>query len=119
MALVAGCMMASFAADAQQPGHKRHHDFDPDKMARHQTERMKTDLTLNDQQVSQVESINLKYARKKKELKEEMRKQMKSMEQDKQKELEGVLTGEQMDKYKKTREERHAHKHSHKGKMKR
>lgn len=75
------------------------HKPDPEKAAGKQTEWMKTELSLSDEQTAKVETINLNYSKKKKELREQMRQQMKSLEQEKQKELSDVLTKEQLEKY--------------------
>lgn len=72
---------------------------DPEKAAGKQTEWMKTELSLSDEQTAKLETINLNYAKKKKELREQMRQQMKSLDQEKQKEISGVLTKEQLEKY--------------------
>lgn len=78
---------------------KGQHKHDPEKFAKKQTEWMKTELSLSDDQTSKVESIHVDYAKKKKALKEEMRKQMRILEQDKQKDLSTVLTKEQLSQY--------------------
>lgn len=78
---------------------KGQYKHDPEKFAKKQTEWMKTELSLSDDQASKVSTINIDYAQKKKALKEEMRKQMQSLEQDKQKELSTVLTKEQVTQY--------------------
>lgn len=85
------CMFVIFGANAQ-------HKHDPEKGAKKQTEWMKTELSLSDDQVTKVENINLTYAQKRKEMRESMHKQMKSLEQDKQKELSAVLSKEQLEK---------------------
>jgi Spy/CpxP family protein refolding chaperone len=68
---------------------------DPQVMAKKQTEWMKKDLSLSDEQSTKVEGINLKYAKK-----------MDALHQDKEKELQGVLSKEQFDKYKAKKEQR-------------
>jgi hypothetical protein len=89
-------MCIIFGANAQ---HNPNHDQDPAKGAKKQTEWMKTELSLSDDQAAKVESINLTYAQKRKELREQMHKQMKGLEEDKNKELTTVLTKEQISKY--------------------
>jgi Spy/CpxP family protein refolding chaperone len=72
----------------------QHHMRDPEDNAKKQTEWMKTELSLTNDQAVQVESINLKYAEKRKVLKE----QMKALHEEQKKELEAVLTKEQIQK---------------------
>ena len=116
--LAVACIFIAFTAGAQHPGQGKHGNHDPEARAKKQTEKMKTDLALNEQQTTQVESINLKYAKKRKELREEVRKQMKAIEEDKQKELEGVLTKDQLEKYSKAKEEQRKQRQSCKGNKK-
>jgi Spy/CpxP family protein refolding chaperone len=62
---------------------------DPQTIAKKQTEWMKKDLSLSEEQTKKVEEINLKYAKK-----------MESMHQDKEKDLQGILNKDQFEKYK-------------------
>ena len=86
---------------------------DPEKNAKKQSEWMKTELALSEEQVSKIEAINLSYAKKRKALKEEMHKQMKSLREDKQKELSAVLTKEQAEKYEKKKAEMKVKRREH------
>ena len=72
---------------------------DPAARAKKQTEWMKKELSLTDDQTSKVENINLKYAQKKKEIIEQMHKQMSALDKDKTSDLQGVLNKEQLSKY--------------------
>jgi hypothetical protein len=85
-------MFIYVGANAQDKEHN------PESKAKKQTEWMKTELSLTEDQSTKVEGINLSYANKKKALKENMRNQMKSLEEEKQKELAAVLSKEQMAK---------------------
>jgi protein CpxP len=89
----------------------------PEEMAKKQTERMVTDLKLNDKQKTQVATINTKYAKLRNELmqanqgnREAARPKMKEMETQKNAELKKILTDEQFKLYedlgKKRQEER-------------
>jgi Spy/CpxP family protein refolding chaperone len=78
---------------------------DPEARAKKQTEMMKTELGLTADQVSKVESINLKYAQKGKEQREAIHKQMKSLREEREKDMTAVLTKEQIEKYNKLKEE--------------
>jgi hypothetical protein len=103
-------MMIFVGANAQE------RKFNPEDKAKKQTEWMKTELSLNDEQSSKVEGINLSYANKRKALRENMRTQMKSLEEEKQKELSNVLSKDQMVKYdakKKEMREKHGKGQGH------
>jgi|WetSurMetagenome_2_1015567.scaffolds.fasta_scaffold326947_1 periplasmic protein CpxP/Spy len=91
--------------------------MNPEEMAKRQTERMVTDLKLNDKQKTDVEAINLKYAKLRGELFqanqgdwEAIRAKMQEMDTKKNAELEKVLTADQYKQYfeqeKKRQEER-------------
>lgn len=86
-------MFIFVGANAQEKAHN------PENRAKKQTEWMKTELSLTEEQSSKVEGINVSYADKKKAIKEDMRNQMKRLEEEKQKELGTVLSKEQMAKY--------------------
>jgi periplasmic protein CpxP/Spy len=76
--------------------------------AKQETEWMKTDLALTPQQIAKVDSINLKYAKKRVEMRGQMQGQdrdammakMQEMQAQKEAELKPVLTEDQMKKYK-------------------
>ena len=94
LSLIIFTMVFSLGLNAQD----RKHHHDPEKRAKHQTEWMKTELSLTDEQAAKVGDINVKYAKKKKEMREQMRKQMKTLHEEEKKELSEVLTKEQNDK---------------------
>ena len=81
----------------------------PEERAKRESDWMKTDLALTDKQIPQVDSINLKYAKKQSELIEKMRNEggdfqsirpkMQELQTKKNEELKGVLTEDQMKKY--------------------
>jgi hypothetical protein len=79
----------------------------PEERAKEETESMKTALNLTDVQLTQVDSINLKYAKKRREMfqqnqnsdpaeREKIRNEMETL---KRAELEKVLTADQLIKY--------------------
>jgi periplasmic protein CpxP/Spy len=94
--------------------HKARHGFQqPQQMsaeerAKQETAWMKTDLALNDQQLVKVDSINLKFAKKRSEMRSQMQgmdresimAKMQEMQSQKEAELKAVLTEEQLKKYK-------------------
>jgi len=88
-----------------QPGQGRP-QFNPEDMAKRQTEWMTKELSLTDAQVAPVDSINLVYAKKQAELfkpdgdREAMREKMTALNAEKEKAFAAVLTEEQLKKYK-------------------
>ncbi len=87
----------------QNPQYQR---MTPEERAKAETQRMKTDLTLTDQQLAKVDTINLKYAKMRSGMRgqfqgdrEGMMAKMQEMQQQKNAELKSVLTEEQMKKY--------------------
>jgi hypothetical protein len=83
----------------------------PEGRAAALTEKMKTQLTLTDDQVPQVQAINLKYARKNQEIwtgaggRFAKFKSLKSSQKDKDGEIKAVLNKDQYKKYKAMQEE--------------
>src|SRR6185312_2789145 len=73
-------------------------DFNPEDMAKKQTEFMKEKLSLNDEQTKKVEVINLKYAEKRKEIMQGAKGQMETLRNEKVKEFSTVLNKEQLAK---------------------
>ena len=77
----------------------------PEERANKLTEWMKKDLQLNNNQLSQVQAINLKYAQQNEQLKgssetkEQKMKTMKETEASRDAELKGVLTADQFKKW--------------------
>jgi Spy/CpxP family protein refolding chaperone len=84
----------------------------PETRARKMTDKMKTELTLTDDQYKQVYDINLKYGQKNQDAlkgdgsKLEKAKALKTENQGKNKELKAVLTPEQFEKYKEMQKEK-------------
>ena len=76
----------------------------PEERAAFQTDRMKTDLNLSDEQTAKVKEINLKYAKENQEVfksditREEKKNKMHELYEQKQNELKTVLTAEQYEK---------------------
>jgi len=94
-----GLMMASSIIFAQRK-------FDPQAAAAKQTERMKTELALNDEQYASVKSINEDFAGKQQALRdnsalsrEDKMKQMKALGTEKNEALKKVLTADQNTKW--------------------
>jgi hypothetical protein len=83
----------------------------PEERAAFQTDRMKTDLNLSDEQTAKVREINLKYAKENQEVfksdvsQEEKKNKMREIYQRKQDELKTVLTVEQYEKYRSEKKE--------------
>ncbi len=106
---MAFCLMAGMAFAQPQGGWNR----SPEEMANAQTERMKTDLALDEAQTEQVSALNLKYAQKQAAAREEaagdreaMRATMGSLREEKNKELKAILTAEQYQKWETIQAER-------------
>ncbi len=77
-----------------------------DEMAKHETDWMKTELTLSAEQLTLVSSINLNYAKKVKELfaqsngdRESMHAKMEVLQSQKKDELAKILSADQLQKY--------------------
>jgi len=77
----------------------------PEEMAKKQTERMKEDLSLNEDQITKVSAINLKYNKKFKEMRKNasgdrtaMREAMMTVRKERNAEMKKVLTEEQYEK---------------------
>lgn len=90
-------------ASMQNPQYQR---MTPEERAKAETEQMKTDLALTNDQVAKVDTINLKYAKLRMGMRgqfqgdrEGMMAKMQEMQQQKNAELKTVLTEEQMKKY--------------------
>jgi Spy/CpxP family protein refolding chaperone len=107
--VVVGFLLVGMTVKAQQ---ERPHKFSPDQMAQRQTEWMKTNLSLTNDQVQKVSAINLKYVEQMQAVRDsskEMRMdKMKSMRASKDSELAGILTPEQLKAFQKHQEEMEA-----------
>ncbi|MDX8339582.1 hypothetical protein SLH46_10335 [Draconibacterium sp. IB214405] len=98
---------------AQNRGGQR--QFDPETMAKRQTEQFKTDLKLNDTQAEKMEKVLLASYKEMGAARQEMsgeedrskmREKMTAMRADQEKEIKKILTDEQFEKYQKIMEER-------------
>ncbi len=96
-----------FAQQRQRPS--------ADDMAKRQTEQMVSNLSLNDDQKSKVEAINLKYAQQQQAAfqssnddRQARMDEMKKMQEAKDTELKGILTSDQYTKYQQNQQERKA-----------
>jgi periplasmic protein CpxP/Spy len=100
----------SFAMHAQRgQGHQRN----PGDAAKAQTEKMKTELNLTDEQYASVRSINFEFAKKASTLRadssisrDQRHNQLKTIRQEKNAELNKILTKEQQQKWADARKER-------------
>ena len=84
----------------------------PDEMAKRQTEQMKKHLTLDDAQTATISEINLKYAKKRTEVRKEssgdrtgMRAAMQKINNERNTEFKEILSEEQYQKFLKKEEE--------------
>ena len=90
----------------------------PEERAKQETEWMKKDLALTDAQLVKVDSINLKFAKKRSEMRSQMQGQdreammakMQEMQAQKETELKPVLTEDQLKKYKELAAQRRANR---------
>jgi hypothetical protein len=79
----------------------------PEERAKHETDWMKTELALTENQIQTVDSINLKYAKKRDEMRKQsdasdfraIRPKMEELRNQKNEELKSVLSDKQMEKY--------------------
>ncbi|WP_156140551.1 hypothetical protein [Sporocytophaga myxococcoides] len=95
MSAVMFVSQANAQADCPKHPHKgKGEGFSPKK----QTEWMKTELSLSDDQTAKVETINQKYSDKRKSMHEEHRKQMKALKDEQDKEFKSVLNKDQYTK---------------------
>jgi hypothetical protein len=100
----------SAAVFAQHPEHKAMNST-PEERANKITDWMKKNLQLNNNQVSQVQAINLKYAQQNEQLKgskdtkEQKMKTMKETEKNRDAELKGILTADQYKKWQAKKQE--------------
>lgn len=105
LAAIALVFSASIFAQAPQRGERR--EFKPEEMAKHQTDRMKKELNLTDEQYKSVYALFIKQGEEMKALhakreqsqpetrREEMKKQREAMNA----EMKKILTAEQYTKY--------------------
>lgn len=116
--LLAG--MSLVQAQPPQGGGPR--NMDPEKMAQMQTDRMTTDLLLNDQQQKDVKVINEKYAKKMGEIfqssqgqadRETMHAKIQELNGQKNEELKKVLTADQFKKYEDLEKQRMEERRQH------
>jgi len=96
-----------------QPGQR---SFDPEKMAKRQTEQIKEAVGLDEKQEKQVYDLNLETGKKMRALREEnqggdfegMREKLTELRVEQDKKMKEILTGDQWEKYQKYQEERRA-----------
>lgn len=98
---------------AQNRGGQR--QLDPEEMAKKQTQTLKTELALNEDQAEKMEKVLFSSYKEMSELRQEMRQtenrsgmreQMTSLRAKQEKEIKKILSEEQFKKYKKMMEER-------------
>jgi len=100
------CISSGFSLIGIQ--NPQYQQMSPVERAKQETEWMKKDLVLTAQQLAKVDSINLRYAKKRSEMRSQMQGQdreammakMQEMQTQKEAELKPVLTEDQMKKYK-------------------
>lgn len=103
MALFMLVSVSSFSQEKMQ--HKT-----PEEKAKMLSDKMKTDLTLSDEQFQKVQTVNLDFATKTSALpkdgdKSAWKDKMKSLDEDRSKSLKEILTPDQFSKYEKNRSE--------------
>ncbi len=110
-------LIGTTVAMAQNRGGQR--QFNPEEMAKRQTEQFKTELKLNDTQAEKMEKVLQKSYKEMSTLREEMRaeedrtkmrEKMTEWRTNQQKEIKKILTDEQFVKYEKLMEERRANR---------
>lgn len=100
------CSFLSVSANAQQK------KYTPEQKATKMTDKMKSDVSLTDNQYKQVYAVNLKYAEKMQALRskdggrENNKEEFKSLRKEQKNELSSILTDEQREKYKSVRHDR-------------
>jgi hypothetical protein len=110
-AFFATLFLAAFSLVSTVQASAQDNKKEPEERARILTEKMKTELSLTDEQVPKVEAINLKYAKKNSEVRDggggrlAKLKSLKASQEEKDKEMKGVLTEEQYKKYREMVEE--------------
>ena len=116
--MLAGLMMVSTIIFAQ------HHKGDPSGMAEKRSEKMKTELSLTDDQYGKVKAINEKYAASYSKLRSDTsltigtsRKKMVKLRTDQEAQIKSVLTEAQLTKWTalKAKREEDRKNHKHKG----
>jgi len=120
--LLVAVLIGTTVAMAQNRGGQR--QFDPEEMAKRQTEQFKTELELNDTQAEKMEKVLLNSYNEMTALRQEMtgeedrtkmREKMTEWRANQQKELKKILTDEQFAKYEKLMEERRANRRGRPG----
>ena len=118
MILVVGIIIACYVVFSPlamaQGRYGRGDRLEPSERAEKQTQHMTSELSLTEEQVSQVSAINLKYADKINEARDQnkddhsgMRDAMMTMNSEKDEELKNVLTEDQYNDYEKLVQENH------------
>nr|WP_321356711.1 hypothetical protein [uncultured Draconibacterium sp.] len=115
-------LVGTTMAMAQNRGGQR--QFDPEEMAKTQTEQFKTELELNATQTEKMEKVLLTSNKEMTAMRQEMsgeedrtkmREKMMAMRTEQQKEIKKILTDEQFAKYEKLMEERRANRRGRAG----
>jgi hypothetical protein len=110
-------LLAGTTAFSQSQGREQgRSNATPEERAKHQTEMMKTQLSLTSAQEKKVSDINLKYANKMEDLRktpenDAQHKAAMNLQSQKDNELKGVLTDAQFKDYLKKKEEMKNHHH--------
>ena len=120
MLLVFGCNQNRNSGNnpGEGPGGMRPGNFNPEEMAKRQTEELKEVLGLNKEQEKQLYELTLENGKKMQKMREEiqssdggfegMREQMKLMREEQNNKIKEVLSEEQFEKYQAWQEERRA-----------
>jgi Spy/CpxP family protein refolding chaperone len=122
--MFAAALLIAIAASAQNaPAKGKKAPKTPEEKAKKQTEWMKKDLQLTDDQAQQIEDINLKYAKKAETRREALKTEHEKFKAEKEADLKKVLTPDQYAKFDQERKDkqakREAKKADRKEKMKR
>jgi hypothetical protein len=88
----------------------REKDFNPEEAAEKKTNFLKEKLSLTEEQVGKIKTINIAYAEKKKALKEQGKTQIKTLHEENKKEIAAVLNKEQLSKLEQLKEDPHHRK---------
>ena len=100
----------------ERKGDLKKEDFDPNKMAERQTERLSKELSLNDATKAKVAEINKEYSKKmaevakvEKERREKEREKLKSIHTERENKLKSVLSKEEYAQYEKMKASKKEH----------
>jgi periplasmic protein CpxP/Spy len=117
--MFAAALLVAMAASAQNvPAKGKRTPKTPEEKAKKQTEWMKKDLQLTDDQAQQIEEINLKYAKKAEARKEALKAEHEKFKGEKEADLKKVLTPDQYAKFDQERKDKQAQKEAKKANRK-